>query len=300
MANLDNSLSTYISPDYVIDFFPTRRNGKNRGSYIIASMYNDLASSVIALQEHVSGSVNDFTANTPLVFNMYQHGTATLDYINPDFGNPEEPPYLPLSTDTSIAGSVTAGNKITEAFIGAKRYNSSEVQYISEGFYERKNLMEDSSGPCALTSLVDTFGSTYRDVNFNSDVMKPTPFPPTGEWYAKSSSLIYSVPRCIIGSSRASSLATQWRTNGQVYMGVIPTGSTGVVQANKTVLGSGALIVGGTFWIPPDSENTALDSSNSYLRRRFACYPTINSGPYYAKIQPMWFYAHVLIIGPEA
>ena len=300
MAYLDNSLSTYTDPDYVIDFFPTRRNGKNRGSYIIASMYNDLASSVIALQQHISGSVADFTANTPLVFNMYQHGTDRLSYVNPDFGNPGEPPYLPLSTDTDISSSLTSGTKITEAFIGAKRYNSSELQYITEGLYERKNLMEDSVGPCPVNSLVDTFGSVYRDVNFHSDVMKPTPFPATGEWYAKTSSLIYSVPRCIIGSSRASALATQQRTNGQVYMGFIPTGSTGVVQANKTVLGSGALMVGGTFWIPPDSENATLNSENTHLRRRFACYPNANSGPYYAKFQPMWFYAHVLIIGPEA
>ncbi len=300
MASLDNSLSTYVDPDYVIDFFPTRRNGKNRASYIVASMYNTLASSVIALQEHISGSAAVFTANTPLVFNMFQVGTDRLDYVNPDFGNPGEPPYLALSTDTSIASSTTPGSMITEAFVGSKRYNSSDLQYVTEGMYERKNTMQEDTGPCALTSLVDTYGSSYRDVHFDTDVMQPTPFPPTGEWYAKSSSLIYSVPRCIIGSSRASSLATQQRTNGEVYQGAIPTGTTGVVQANKTVLGNGALMVGGTFWIPPDSENTALDLSNSYLRRRFACYPNANSGPYYAKMQPMWFYAHVLIIGLEA
>ncbi len=299
MPNLDNSLSDYVSPDYTIDFFTTRRDGKNRSSYIVASIFNSIGSSVIATQEHVSGSVDDFTANVPIVINTYSHGTSGLTYTNPSFGSPGEPPYLPLST-TSLIGSFTSGTKATEIFHGSKRYNSSEIQYITEGMYERKNKLEEATGPVVLNELLVKFGEPYRLPILDGGAIIATPFPPTGEWYAKSSSLIYSVPRCIIGSSRASALATQQRTNGEVYMGTIPTGSTGVVNASKTMLGTGALMVGGTFWIPPDTENPPYNSSGTHLRNRFACYPQTNCGPYYARFQPMWLYAHVLIIGQAA
>lgn len=132
MADLTDSLSSYVSPSYGIDYFPTRRKGKSTSSYIYASVYNKLASSIIASQERVvlnaslTGSVD-----TGIYANFH---SVTKSPLTRRTGG------SPMSWQTYL--SPTGQNGISEALIGATQYSGSALK--TTFFYGQGNI--DSSG----------------------------------------------------------------------------------------------------------------------------------------------------------
>jgi hypothetical protein len=118
--------------------------------------------------------------------------------------------------------------------------------------------------------------------------------------------------RVIIGSSRGVSIGTQYRPNKTVYnplqtlTGSVTSVPSGFSPDGKNLLGTGALFLNGTFYIPiPEQVNLPVhyssysESNKSWMQNKFFCYPGFNCPVGHAIHSSSYsgLIAHVLVLG---
>lgn len=357
MPLLTSSLSRYtVSGTYIVDFFTTKKDGKNAVSFIPASQYNTLASSIIATQTRLL-LVASTTTNIDSIVKLNFYSTTKVNLTKRDGGGAIQPfQTRVLSTgqngisDGVINTTQVSANLTSDYFYGQSLYDSTSGEWIRVGFRDNVAKPGVSGGPTLVANLAtNVLGTldpkTYQDITqilqfkrptLNSQSLGHTPYhsmllvkavnvdnTPTINpaidrvmvWNSAkvAKEIDYSTvrSRVIIGSSRGTSLGRQNSTNKVVYnptlasvgnLNLVPTGFT---TTGTNLLGPGALMLCGSFYIPVPSEVEVPTSYSSYggnrswAQNRFMCYPGFNSPRNHVTLAPGYngHIAHVLVFG---
>lgn len=357
MPLLTSSLSRYtVSGSYVVDFFTTKKDGKTTVSFIPASHYNTLASSIIATQTRLLAIASTSTNVDTLVYLNFYSATK-VNLTKRDGGGAIRPFQSKTNTtgqngisDGVINSTQISSGLTSDFFWGQSLYDSSAGEWIRIGFRDNVAKPGRSGSPTLVANLVtDTVSTldpnTYQDITQILQYKRPTlsslslghtPYHSMLLIKAKnvdnSSGINPAIDRqmiwnstnamkdtdyssvrtrVLIGSSRGVSLGRQSNSNKSVYnpplagTGSVTSVPTGFSQDGTNLLGPGALMLSGSFYIPVQSEVEVPTSYSSYggnsswATNRFFCYPGFNSPRNHVTLAPGYngLIAHVLVFG---
>jgi hypothetical protein len=263
MPILDDSLSTYKSPDYDVDEFQTFRDGKTRSSYIYARYFNQIASAIYATQVRAR----------------------TILYLLGVSGE-----YTVRVNVTPTSGALPSSgyfNYKNDYYYGIKSYDSGQARICSY-CSEKRHDPGSSIGPIPLNknprdgkSNANATNNTYTSVTLP---LRTTPYFPR----PSNDNPEFTTPaqRVIIGSSRSGIWAQQRRPNHENRR---VDDATGSFRTQLNNLGPGALFTNGTLFVPGRGFNYGY-----YVSAIGA-----NFGPWHYECKAGTYYSHVLVIGPK-
>jgi hypothetical protein len=332
-AALSDSLSSYVTPDYDVDSFPLYRNGKRSTSYIYASVYNKIASSMLATQKRCKDLIPLLSFVGQVETRIYLPSSGSIPYTRLDVDNTTPLEWTEdggidggqngISDAIIVSGSAAmagSGQIAAEYFYGKKRIESAAVRRLAYRWYERRQDVSAREGPLLLGNhyngtaylsahpnyLGNPDPETGQDLNLSTAgrplrvldaALAPTPYWVIGNWMTHEAATKGIPQRVIIGSSRGTKLGTQFRLNYEVFRA--PAGVTGSLTVPNGHSASGRTLLGpgalmmNATFFIPPDDATP----RSYRRRRFCAVPGMNAPLRHAAPSQGDFYAHVLVLG---
>ena len=318
MPLIDDSLSNYVSPNYNLDVFPVRRNGRTISSYVRASIFNGLASSIIATEKRFKVINAAFSATYDVTGRIYFAPSGSFTNASGGWkpaGDYSSNSGFQIGITGSVAPTLAATGAACELFWGIKQIKSGSESKIGICRYDARFDPGINEGPCLVANWwngqtwlathsyqANIAADTYQDLNLSSSGrplrlgasgLLYTPGKALGAWFSHNAEYNKSVKRVIIGSSRMTAVGRQTLKNSEVYRP--PSGSSGFPGGfnvdGKDILGPGALLTTATFFIPQ------VTLTASRRRSRFLAYPNMNSSYRESEPSPGFMYAHVIVLG---